>query len=87
MIQGFDCTDKAPPNASYEAVTYAYDLLNTEQKGLMVKELKRLRGKGETVVVYYFDTRKFPDHVQLEAEKWTQKPSVFAEIWREKQCL
>lgn len=83
MINGFDCTDKEPPGEFYEGVTWAWDLYDSDDKAGIVKELKRLRAKGDKVVVFYYDTRKTGARTRTAVDKVTKKGSVFAEIWRE----
>ena len=79
----YPTTDKVPPASGYEAVTYAYDLLSSQEKKAMLDECARLEKKGDTVIVYYYDTRHEPREVQVQVERVSTKPSVWGEIWRE----
>jgi len=85
MINGFDCTDKEPPSDFYEGVTWAFDLYDSDDKAAVLRELKRLKRKGEKLVVYYYDTRKTGKRTRVSVDKVTRKGSVFAEIWRERE--
>lgn len=78
----YPTTDKEPPGV-YTPVTYAYDLLSSQEKKAMLDECARLDAKGDNVIVWYYDTRGEPRDVQVEGERVSKKPSVWGEIWRE----
>lgn len=80
----YPATDKKPPS-SYSQVTYAYDLLSSQDKKAMIDECKRLEKKGDKPVVYYFDTRGENRKVRVACDAWTRKAGVFGEIWREER--
>ena len=81
----FEYTEEVPDG--YKPLTWAYDLISTEDFGRMIEECRRQESHGESVLIYWFDTRKLPrkvrimEHDTTNQKRWTNKESAYGEIW------
>jgi len=73
-------TNDTPPD-EYSQLTYAYDLLDTNEAMMMERESKRLASKGIDVVWQLWDTRDTKERTETRMDHFTHKQSLYAAIW------